>query len=72
MNSTLIGNARARKVGGSYQCEGTVVGTFYTLDNKARLVFEFDEPKGMLHIFNEDQIEYIQEQDMFKEEGPVR
>ncbi len=48
---------RARKVGGSYQANGTIVATFKTLAGEARVVFEFDEPKGMLHIFGEAQIE---------------
>jgi len=48
---------RARKVGGSYQAAGTVVAQFKTLTGKDRVVFEFDEPAGMLHIFDVAQIE---------------
>ena len=56
---------RARKVGGSYQADGTVIAEFTTLDGLPRVVFEFDEPRGMLHIFSPDQIveptwEYLQ------------
>jgi hypothetical protein len=49
---------RARKVGGSYQANGTVVATFQTLGGKTRHVFEFDEPAGMLHIFGPEQVEF--------------
>ena len=48
---------RAKKVGGSYQATGTVVSEFKTLAGKDRVVFEFDVPQGMLHIFSTDQIE---------------
>lgn len=47
---------RARKVGGSYQADGMVVARFKTTAGLDRVVFEFDEPKGMLHIFNADQV----------------
>lgn len=49
---------RARKVGGSYQAEGTVVSEFKTLAGATRYVFEFDSPKGMLHIFGPEQVEF--------------
>ena len=39
------------KVGGSYQCEGYIVAAFLTLSGEERYVFEFLNPKGMLHIF---------------------
>ncbi len=48
---------RARKVGGSYQAEGMIVSSFKTLAGEQRYVFEFDSPKGMLHIFGPSQIE---------------
>lgn len=48
---------RARKIGGSYQADGTVIAIFFTLAGQARCVFEFDEPKGMLHIFSLDQVQ---------------
>jgi hypothetical protein len=51
---------RARKVGGSYQAEGTIVSEFRTLAGVPRYVFEFDEPKGMLHIFGAQQIEFTE------------
>lgn len=50
---------RAEKVGGSYQATGTVVSTFYTLAGEMRYVFEFDEPKGMLHIFGPSQVKLL-------------
>lgn len=51
---------RVEKVGGSYQAVGTIVGAFKTLDNKERYVFEFDNPKGMLHIFSPENLEACQ------------
>ena len=47
----------ARKVGGTYQADGVVLVRFTTRAGAKRVVFEFDSPAGMLHIFNEDQIE---------------
>lgn len=52
---------RARKVGGSYQAEGTIVSEFKTLAGKTRYVFEFDYPAGMLHIFGPEQVEVADE-----------
>ncbi len=48
---------RAEKVGGQYQALGTVVGAFHTTAGAARYVFEFDVPKGMLHIYTGAQLE---------------
>jgi len=53
--------ARVRKVGGSYQANGTVVAAFKTRAGKQRYVFEFDELPGMLHIFNHEQLEPLDE-----------
>lgn len=53
--------SRVRKVGGSYQANGTVVAAFKTRAGKQRYVFEFDEFAGMLHIFNHEQLEPINE-----------
>ncbi len=53
--------SRVRKVGGSYEANGTVVSAFKTRAGKQRYVFEFDEPAGMLHIFGPAQIEPIEE-----------
>lgn len=47
---------RARKFGGSYQADGTIVAVFKTRAGKDRVVFEFDEPEGMLHIFTTEQV----------------
>lgn len=47
---------RAEKIGGSYQATGWIVAIFETTQGERRYVFEFDEPKGMLHIFNQSQI----------------
>lgn len=49
----------ARKIGGSYQAEGTIVSTFKTTAGEQRVVFEFNEPRGMLHIFTESQVERL-------------
>ena len=47
---------RAKKIGGSYQAAGTVIASFRTLDDKPRHVFEFDAPRGLLHIFGPEQL----------------
>jgi len=48
-----------RKSTGSYQATGTIVAAFTTLDKKERYVFEFDIPRGMLHIFASEQLEHV-------------
>lgn len=48
--------SRVRKVGGTYQADGTIVGVAVTRSGAVRYVFEFDSPAGMLHIFNGDQL----------------
>jgi hypothetical protein len=53
---------RARKIGGSYQADGTIVSVFKTKAGKWRVVFEFNEPAGMLHIFNTDQVVALPEE----------
>lgn len=50
---------RVRKVGGSYQAEGFIVGIAITTTGDVRFVFEFEQFPGMLHIFNEGQLEYV-------------
>lgn len=50
---------RARKVGGSYEANGTIVAVFKTRNEEDRVVFDFDEPPGMLHIFNTKQLKHI-------------
>jgi hypothetical protein len=49
---------RVEKVGGSFQATGVIVAAFKTLDGQERYVFEFDVPKGMLHIYGPGQLEY--------------
>jgi hypothetical protein len=51
---------RAEKIGGSYQATGTVVAEFNTTSGAPRVVFEFDLPKGMLHIFSDEQIRRVE------------
>ena len=46
-----------RKVGGAYQADGFIVGVAVTTRGDVRYVFEFVGPAGMLHIFNEGQLE---------------
>ena len=48
---------KAEKVGGSYQAVGTIRSCFRTRNGENRVVFDFDNPPGMLHIFNEKQLE---------------
>lgn len=48
-----------RKTGGSYQADGFIVGTAITTMGQVRYVFEFETFPGMLHIFNEAQLELI-------------
>ena len=50
---------RVRKVGGTYQAEGVIVGIAVTTTGDVRYVFEFEQYPGMLHIFNEGQLEKI-------------
>lgn len=49
---------RVVKVGGSYQANGIIVGIAVTTQQQVRYVFEFKDYPGMLHIFNESQLEY--------------
>jgi len=49
---------RVRKVGGSYQADGIIVGIAVTTTGDVRYVFEFEQYPGMLHIFNESQLEH--------------
>lgn len=49
-----------RKVGGTYQAEGYIVGIAVTTTGDVRYVFEFEQFPGMLHIFNEGQLEHVQ------------
>ena len=46
-----------RKVGGTYEADGFVVGVAVTSRGDVRYVFEFVEPAGMLHTFNEGQLQ---------------
>lgn len=50
---------RAEKIGGSYQASGTIVSAFRTKAGALRYVFEFDSPRGMLHIFGPEQVRLI-------------
>lgn len=50
---------KVRKVGGSYQAEGYIVGIAVTTQGNIRYVFEFEQYPGMLHIFNDTQLEKV-------------
>ena len=47
-----------RKTGGTYEADGTIVGVAVTTRGDVRYVFEFEAFPGMLHIFNESQLEF--------------
>jgi hypothetical protein len=47
---------KVRKVGGTYEADGIIVGVAITTRGDVRYVFEFINPSGMLHIFNESQL----------------
>jgi hypothetical protein len=47
------------KIGGSYQAKGTIKARFLADDGTPRYVFRFDNPPGLLHIFNEKQLDHI-------------
>jgi hypothetical protein len=49
-----------RKTGGTYEAEGYIVGIAVTTTGQVRYVFEFETFPGMLHIFNEGQLEYVE------------
>lgn len=48
-----------RKIGGTYQADGIIVGIAMTTRGDVRYVFEFKDYPGMLHIFNGSQLEKI-------------
>ena len=48
-----------RKTGGTYEAEGYIVGIAVTTTGQVRYVFEFEQYPGMLHIFNEGQLERL-------------
>lgn len=52
----MVVGDRAVKFGGSYQATGTIVAVFATVAGRVRYVFEFDTPRGMLHIFSPEQV----------------
>jgi hypothetical protein len=57
----FIPGDRVRKVGGSYQAEGKIVAAWISEDDgQPRYVFRFNLPNGMLHIFNETQLEAVE------------
>ena len=61
MRPDLKPGARARKIGGSYQATGTLKAVFAARDGSPRVVFEFDQPPGLLHIFAGEQIAVLTE-----------
>lgn len=61
---SLLG-CRVEKVGGSYSASGTVVAEFETTAGRKRVVFEFDNPKGLLHIFDPGQLHSLDPSPVF-------
>lgn len=53
-------HTRVRKIGG-YTAVGTIVAVFATFEGHTRYVFEFDEPKGLLHIFSDANLETLED-----------
>jgi len=47
-----------RKTGGTYEADGIIVGMAVTTRGDVRYVFEFEQFPGMLHIFNEGQLQH--------------
>lgn len=54
-----IGDKAYKPKGYKFPC--TIVSVFTTTEGKVRIVGEMDD-NGMLHIFNEDQLEHSNEQ----------
>lgn len=50
---------RVRKVKGSYQTTGVIAAAWYESDPVPRYVFRFDNPPGVLFIFNQSQLQPI-------------
>jgi hypothetical protein len=50
---------RVKKIKGSYTATGTIKAVFKADDGSPRYVFRFDNPPGLLHIFNENQLCYV-------------
>ena len=46
-----------RKIKGNYQANGEIRAAFVNKAGEPRYVFEFADLPGMLHIFNENQLE---------------
>ena len=47
-----------KKIGGTYQADGIIVGIAVTTKGDVRYVFDFEQFPCMLHIFNENQMEH--------------
>ncbi len=56
MNKFEVGDKAYKPKGYKFPC--TIVAIFKTTEGKTRLVGEMDD-NGMLHIFNEDQLEKV-------------
>ena len=59
MNTKFKPGDRVQKIGGNYQAVGTIMAAFLVDDGTPRYVFKFDIPNGMLHIFNESQLDFL-------------
>lgn len=52
---------KVRKVGGTYQGEWEIRAVFFTRSGEVRIVAESLVLRGLLHIFNQSQLEAIDE-----------
>lgn len=68
MNNTKfkVGDKAFKPKGYAFPC--TIVGVFETLKGEIRVVGEMDE-YGLLHIFNEGQLEHVNPENMGKEQN---
>lgn len=57
IDEQLHDGQRVRKIGGDYSVVGTVAARFTKSSGAVRAVVECDEPKGLLLIFNAQQLE---------------
>ena len=64
-----IGDRVVKREG--YAFGGTVVGIFFTLDAKRRIVVEYCQSPGLLHIFNENQFDHACNEDLTDKEPIV-
>ena len=62
MSKFKVGDKAIKTKGYKFPC--TIVSVFETVEGNVRVVGEMDE-YGLLHIFNEDQLEYAKQSDQW-------